>query len=1252
MTLLADPRAARDTTLAGGGEMGALMRSTDWSRTPLGPLSAWPQSLRTIVSTCLNSRFPILIWWGRDLVKLYNDAYRDIVGSKHPRALGAPGREVWPEIWNIIGPMLEGVLDRGEATWSEDILLPLERKGYPEECYFTFSYSPIRDESGGIGGVFTAVTETTHRVIGDRRLRTLRELASATLESRSAEAVCAAAMAMLGKNPHDLPFFALYLLDSGSPRCVGVTGLDDDAQRYDGLWRVEEAVRTRRPISLEDLTMRAANGRTVRRAMTLPVMRPGEQQIAAVLVAGLSPLLPLDETYAGFLDLVGGQIATSIAAARAHETERRRAEALADLDRAKTAFFSNVSHEFRTPLTLLLGPVEDALRSSSRALAGDALDAVYRNALRLLKLVNTLLDFSRIEAGRARAIYQPTDVARLTGQLASAFRSAVERAGLRFEVDCPPLPEPLWVDHDLWEKVVLNLLSNALKFTLEGGIEVRLRWTGEGAELTVRDTGSGIEEAELERVFERFHRVLGARARTHEGSGIGLALVHEIVRLHGGTIKAESRHGEGATFRVVIPRGFSHLPREHVRAEQPGIAAATGATPFVEEALRWLPSSEDAVPALSSALDDAIPQPASSEARVLVVDDNADMRDYLARLLGMRFDVRAAADGVAALEEIARERPDLILTDVMMPRMDGLELLRAVRGSEATRHIPVVMLSARAGDEARVEGLEAGADDYLLKPFSSRELFARISTQLTVARLRGAAERERERLREILRQAPVAVAVLDGPEHRYSLANPPFCTMVGRDDLIGRTIREAFPEIGEHEVIARMDAVYRSGEPVRSVETHAQIRRRPSGPPEDAWFNFNTHPMRGLDGQITGVIVVVVDATEQVRARRRIEDLRAAAETANAAKDDFLAMLGHELRNPLAPIVTALHLMRLRAGDALEKERAIIERQVGHLSRLVEDLLDVSRITRGKIELRKGRVELSEVVARAIEMASPLLEEKQHRLTLSVASRGLAVDVDAGRIAQVIANLLTNAAKYTDAGGSIEVAATRAAGEIELSVRDTGVGISAEMMDTVFEVFVQERQALDRSRGGLGLGLAIVRSLVAAHGGRVSAESPGRGRGSTFRVWLPAADAAVPDTAAVPRGPEPRRAPGSRVLVVDDNADLAGTLADVLAVMGHRAVVAADGPSAMKAAAEFDPEIALLDLGLPAMDGYELARRLRAERPGLHAVALTGYGQEEDRQRAREAGFEAHLVKPVSIETLVSVIASLRGDAPELRDTR
>jgi signal transduction histidine kinase len=477
-----------------------------------------------------------------------------------------------------------------------------------------------------------------------------------------------------------------------------------------------------------------------------------------VIVAALNPFRPLDVSYAGFINLVAGQIAASIANARAYSAERKRAEALAEIDRAKTAFFSNVSHEFRTPLTLMLGPLEDLLARSQTHLSPTAkqqLDLVSRNGARLLRLVNTLLDFSRLEAGRVQAVYLATDLARFTSELASVFRSATDKAELRLIVDCPDLGEPVYVDRDMWEKVVLNLISNAFKFTFEGEIAVTLHRVGDMAELRIRDTGVGIPAEAIPKLFERFHRVPNMPSRTHEGSGIGLALVHELVKLHSGSVRTESIVGQGSTFVVSIPFGQSHLAAGQMGGSRSLSSTAVGAKPFVEEALRWLPDSaagSDQIFSVHDSVHDEllpVPCPPASQGavrpRVIIADDNADMRQYLSRLLSEQYEVETVADGQAALQAAHKNPPDLIVSDVMMPILDGFELLKLLRGEEETRTIPVVLLSARAGEESRVEGIEAGADDYLIKPFSARELLARVSGRLEIARL----QRDREtQLRE------------------------------------------------------------------------------------------------------------------------------------------------------------------------------------------------------------------------------------------------------------------------------------------------------------------------------------------------------------------------------------------------------------------------------------------------------------------------------------------------------------------------
>jgi signal transduction histidine kinase len=1214
------------------------MRSIDWSRTVVGPVPAWPQSLRTALSILLETGFPMYIAWGPEYTQFYNDGYRPILGStKHPGAMGASTRETFAEIWDIIGPMFAGVM-QGTPTTLVDFMLPLDRHGFTEECYFIFSYSPIRQESGTVGGVLVTVTETTQRVLGERRLKTTQALAARTRGATRVNEACRLSGEVIGQNPADVPFALIYLIegDGTTARLVSAAGAGTDVeavapvrlsldQQAGGWWPIGRAVQSREAILVDAPSPGPAGVPGATRALVLPIAQQSEGGAIGALVAGLSPRLMLDGAYTDFLAMVASQIGTAVVSARAFEEAEARAQALAELDRAKTAFFSNVSHEFRTPLTLLLGPTEEAAGSPDGVLQGADLQTVHRNAQRLLKLVNTLLDFSRIEAGRVQAVFEPTDLAAVTAELASAFRSATERAGLDLIVDCPPLPDPVYLDRDMWEKVVLNLLSNAFKFTFAGSITVSLTWHGSTVTMTVRDTGVGIAPEDLPHVFDRFHRAEQARARTQEGSGIGLALVRELVAMHGGSVGVTSLLGRGTTFTVSLPTGRSHLPADRIGLARAPAPTATGATPYVQEALRWLPSPATAVsppPASPSNPDRAM-------TRVLVADDNADMREYIGRLLGDRWTVEAVRDGAAALASAQAHRPDVVVADVMMPELDGFELLQRLRADERTRSVPVILVSARAGEEARVEGLQAGADDYLVKPFAARELVARVQAQVVRAKVRSVEETHALRLASIFEHAPVGVAILRGPDHVFEFVNQAYLAMVGTRPVGGRPIRAALPELSGQGLYELLDNVFTSGEPYLGRAVRVMLDRG-GAEPEEAFFDFVYQPLTE-EGRVAGIAVVCFEVTELAKARRE-------AEAANRAKDEFLAMLGHELRNPLAPILTALQLMNLRGVTGADRERLVIERQVKHVVGLVDDLLDVSRITRGKVQLRQERLQLADAVAKAIEIASPAIEERRHTLQVDVPT-GLEIDGDAARLAQVFANLFNNAAKYTQPQGMIRVSARREPTGIVVRVSDNGNGIASEILPSIFDLFVQERQPLERAQGGLGIGLAIVRSLVQAHGGTVQAESAGKGKGSTFTVTLPAADATLP-AAAAPEVPARVAAAGHRLLLVDDNEDAAMLLADSLRALGHLVEVAHDGPSALTVAEAFKPGVALLDLGLPVMDGFELGERLRADPdlPGIVLIAVTGYAQDLDRRRSTAAGFDAHMAKPIDVHELDRLI--------------
>ena len=1511
-----DPDCNPLAFLQGGGEMGSLIRSMDWSKTSLGPVAEWPQSLRTTISICLASNLPICVIWGPGLVQLYNDAYRDIISNKHPRSMGQSFSDCFQDAWPVIGAAHDSALS-GAPAFLERQQIFLQRRGYLEESFFTFSFSPIRDEAGRVGGLFHPVVEMTTQMLGERRTWTLRDLTAQTSKAQSVSEALALSAQALAAFKLDLPFVMLYELapDSNQARLVGPSSLQTDSTDGPstvnfGLmeefpWPLAEVARAGAAMHLDDVqqrNLRLQQGpfpEPPQEALLLPIILPGTSRPVAIFVAGVSSRLKLNDAYRSFYDLLAAAIGTAVSNARAYDDERRRAKALTDLDQAKIAFFSNVSHEFRTPLTLMLGPVEDALASSdenSPGLQREHLEVVHRNGLRLQRLVNSLLDFSRIEAGRVRAAYEPTDLAEFTTDLASNFRSACDKAGLKLSVDCQELSEPVFIDRAMWETLILNLLSNAFKFTFQGQITVTLRQVDSTCELRVCDTGIGVPKDEISLLFERFHRVENARGRTHEGSGIGLALVQELVKLHGGAINIESELGKGTTFTVSIPLGSQHLPQDQLRDSGTAAHSSIGAYAFVEEALRWLPDADpesvraSVLPSLQDNFTGRAPLLNTADDNrplVLIADDNADMRQYLARLLGAHYRIDAVSDGEAALAAVAMRIPDLILTDVMMPRLDGFGLIQALRAESRTSGAPIIMLSARAGEESRIEGMQKGADDYLVKPFSGPELLARVSAHLQMARMRResneALHASESRVRSILESITDGFFVLD-TDWRFTYINTTGERILDRmpGDLIGKSLWVEFPGtvgsefeevyrrvfaigVGEsfsayypnfarwyeltvnpapegltvffrditnskrleqenQQFKALVDAssdfiavagldqrgVYlnRAGEELIGLE-HGQIgsinvldcfpeserdrilslitgsddgdhvivdthfkhlqtgrlipvswsflklrdtsgnvsryatvtrdlterniaenllraseeRRRlaldatelgtwhmqpaTDAIQTDARFRaiFGTtdecidyaqllaiihpddlsavqaavvattrtdspapyhieyrviHPdgslhwvldkgrlsIRDIETttQIQSFDGTVADVTERKLGEQERERLVARLQDQDQRKDEFLATLAHELRNPLAPIRTALQIMRLKQGDAeaIERLRSMMERQLGQMVHLIDDLLDLSRISHGKIELRMGRIDLASAIQQAIESSRPLIAQSDHELLIKFPPSPIYVDADQTRLAQIFANLLNNAAKFTDRGGRIQVSMQMLETEAVISIQDNGIGIPTQMLPQVFEMFKQVDGNLDRSHGGLGIGLFIVKRLVEMHGGVIEALSAGQGRGCEFVVRLPVALPLAEEEQSDQTDPI---LPSSRhrIMIVDDNLDAAETLAMLLTMMGDETLMAHDGLAALDLAETFRPDVMFLDIGMPKLNGYEVSRRLRQQTWGkdIVLVAVTGWGQEEDKRRSLEAGFDFHLTKPVMPDAVEELLAGI-----------
>ncbi len=1247
-----EPLALAERIFPGRSEMASLIRAMDWSRTPLGPVEAWPQSLRTAVSLCLGSRHPIVLWWGPERSMFYNDAYRPMLGeAKHPQFLGGSGRECWAEIWDVIGPMMDEVIATGEATWSEDLRLLMRRNGYLEETYFTFSYSPIRDEAGIPCGIFNACTESTARVLDRRRLKTLREMSIAARSADEASRLC---VEVLAGNREDIPFALVYLLDADGRhlRLAGSAGLPpgtaasprvvEVARRPPDGWPLSDVIADGRAVRVADLHERFESlprepwDEPPHEAMLMPIARQASTQRAGVLVLGISPRRAFDDDYAGFFDLVTEHVAAAVSNARAHEEANARAQKLTEIDRAKTTFFSNVSHEFRTPLTMILGPVEDALAAGR--LEGASLKAVHRSALRLLRLVNSLLDFSRIEAGRLGSSFEATDLAVLTAGLAGAFASLVESAGLKLIVECPALPRAVYVDRSHWEKIVFNLVSNAFKFTLEGAITVRLQVRGENVELVVSDTGIGIPESEHARVFERFHRVAGARGRSVEGTGIGLALVQELVKLHGGSLRLESVVGRGTTFTVTLPLGHDHLPEEQVGPRTSGdvLPVAVPASPWIaaevlEERIEH-PPPRFAPPEAASTLEE--------RGRILIADDNPDVRNYVVGLLAPHYAVDTAADGASALTLARETRPDLILSDVMMPGMDGFALLRALRAAPATRGIPFVFLSARAGEEAVVEGLETGADDYLLKPFSARELLSRVRAHMSGARARSSAIRASEtRFRRLADSGIIGITVADA-SGRILEANDAFLDMVGysREDL-----RDGLLDF--ENLTASTTGEASGGRASVRVPAHGVGRAL-------------EREYRRKDGSSVPALVAVapLEASEtlsialDLSQRKQLEEQFRQAQRMEAI-GRLASGVAHDFNNLLSVILSYAELLHdgLSEDEPLRSDVEEIRAAGTRATDLTRQLLAFSR----QQVMRAKMLDLRQSVAGIEKMLRRLLGAGID-LTLLPASDLWSVRGDPGQIEQVLMNLAVNARDAMPRGGKLTIevanaivddhsarvhADVTAGSYVVLTVSDTGVGMDRETQLRVFEPFFTTKE----SGKGTGLGLATVFGIVKQSGGHVTVESE-PGKGTTFRVYFPRVSG-VPDARASEH-PAPLSVRGSEtVLLVEDDDQVRSLARDVLRRSGYVVLEAPNGGEALLVCEQHRARIDLLlaDVILPRMNGYHLAQRLLGMRPEMKVLFMSGSTDDVQRGDIVASGV-AYLQKPLTPGTLTrKVWAVLRA---------
>ncbi|WP_148219541.1 response regulator [Azospirillum sp. B510] len=1251
------------------------MRAHDWGATPLGPPDGWPQSLKTAVRIMLTSRQPIWIGWGRELTYLYNDPYKSIIGGKHPWALGLATSTVWREIWADIHPLLTTALTGVEGIYVEDQLLIMERNGYPEETYYTFSYSPIPDDDGSPGGIICANTDVTERVIGERQLALLRELATRTSRAQTWRQVCDRSAEALATDPRDVAFALIYLkepektdfaLAAATGIAPGHPAAPDTLTVAAPVWPLADQLTG--VVHIADLRAMVADSlpagvwnRQSTQAVALPLPPSGETGRSGMLIVGLNPYRLFDDGYRRFLGLVAGQVAAAIANAESYEAERRRAEALAEIDRAKTAFFSNASHEFRTPLTLMLGPLEEMLHGSA-ALAGSSvsvsrneLEMVHRNGQRLLRLVNALLDFSRIEAGRMRASFAPVDLAAYTADLASGFRSAMEKAGLAYRIDCPTLPEPVWIDRDLWEKIVLNLISNAFKYTLRGEVAVTLEAVRGAAVLKVRDTGIGIPEAELTRVFDRFHRIEGQVGRTHEGTGIGLALVKDLTALHGGTVGVESRIGEGAVFTVSLPFGRSHIPLADVGGETAQVPTATRAGVFLSEAMRWLPDA-DAVDAAPATMADR----AQGET-VLLADDNADMRGYVERLLaGAGYRVVAVEDGRSAVTAVRAIRPDLVLSDVMMPHLDGFGVIDALRRNPDTRELPIILLSARAGEESAIDGFQAGADDYVAKPFSARELIARVEGTLRLAKLRRetsamlraaneelekrVAERTRE-LNQVWRNSRDLLAVV-GADGVFRAVNPVWTEILGYrpDEVVGHSFRHfVWPEDLEWTQGGHEEAVKRS-----LINFENRYRHKDGTPRWISWHSSVEGDMIYAYGRH------ITAEKEQGQALRQAEEQLRRAQKMEAV-GQLTGGVAHDFNNLLQVIGGNLQLLLNDVGDnarAADRVRNALS-GVSRGAKLASSLLAFAR--RQPLEPRV--VNPGRLIRGLDDMLRRVLGEE---IRIEVIGGGGLWNtvVDPTQVENALLNLAINARDAMKGRGVLTIEAGNAElddvyaarhGDVRpgqyvmLAVTDTGSGMSPEVRERAFDPFFTTKP----EGHGTGLGLSMVYGFVKQSGGHVKIYSE-MGHGTTIRLYLPRTQEVEDPPVAVDMAPA---GGGSEtVLVVEDDEEVRHTVVAMLTDLDYRVLQARDAQSALAILESGVPiDLLFTDVVMPGpLRSPDLARKAQERFPNLAVLFTSGYTQNAIVHGGRlDPGVEL-LSKPYSREILARKIRQvLSGRKPE-----
>ncbi|PUZ24349.1 PAS domain S-box-containing protein [Chitinophaga costaii] len=1119
---------------AGGGTLGALMMAKDWGQTSLGNVEEWPQNLKTCVQIILNSRKPMFIWWGKDHIHLFNDAHHLMRGNKQPIVVGIPAAQAWPEGWKYLGDHVSGNLLHTENSIDEGLLIITHRNGYLEETYCSFSLSAVPGNDGLHAGIICTNSDDTQRIIYQRQLHTLRNLNKITLDRMDKRTVFQATMKVLAENPADFPFACLYetavnssqatLVNCNPPSYVTTLFPEKvDITRDNTPWHLWQVISSGKQAIARQLRSRYKELPTgpwqmpPDEALILPILCSGQAQPAAVLIVGLNPYRPLDDPYQSFFQLVVNQLANSLSTVYYSQSNSTGTGIPTAIDQDKTFFFSYMSHKFGSLIPLLLKPLDNLLaqpNDNSQEFTQN-IKSILRNTLRALQMTNYLLNFSRKEAGKATAQFSPVALGDFTTYLANSFRSVIEKAGLKYEIYCEPSSAPVYVEMEMWETIVLHLLYNAYKYTLQGKILVTIHYEQRFAVLRVTDTGIGIPHEAMSHIFERFQHVGQSTSRTPEGEGISLALVKELVNLHGGNTQVSSTLGKGSVFTVSIPMGEAHLSTAQIIPPRPSYH-----THLQELFLRdTFHNFRPATPPPSTT--------SSANPLVLLVDDNVDLRAVMQRLLLPHTQIITADNGQQALETIQRQRPDLVITDVVMPVMDGLTLLRHLKANHHTAYIPVILLSAEDHEAARTEGYELGADDYLVKPFSAKELLARVCSRLKSNKpLRYTSHQ----LHNIFERAPMAIALLVGPDFRMEVVNDKMLENTGRthEALINRPMLEAMPELNEQGIGALLHEAFQHGKSVQAKERPILLLR--DGKNTVMYHSFVFEPFRDEAERVIGLLAVANDVTELVRSRemaqhnaqemekmveQRTSELQKANDTlsqTNKELEQFAYVSSHDLQEPLRKIQTFSDLLlqnnsnpNFESGKYLLK----IHNAASRMSSLIKDLLSFSRVSRMGESFKP--TDLEAILRNVRSDYEVTIREKGAEIYADPLPVINAIPV---QLSQLFSNMVGNSLKFTEQAPRIYIRAMEATPAqlalqpslskqqryLRLEFSDNGIGFDQSYADQIFTIF--QRLHDRHTYPGTGIGLAICKKIVLHHGGAIYAQSSAQ-KGASFIVFLP-----------------------------------------------------------------------------------------------------------------------------------------------------